>query len=87
MGGWDTCITSTTGYIAGEEAAGPRGGCLPDDMDMDAAQESLNSTMGLLGKPGVAPKDVVRRMQEIVNPVDVSILKTGPGPQPGAGRA
>lgn len=46
---------------------------------MDAAQESLNSTMGLLGKPGVAPKDVVRRMQEIVNPVDVSILKTGRG--------
>ena len=79
MGGWDTCITSTTGYIAGEEAAAHAADVCPDDMDMDAAQESLNSTMGLLGKPGVAPKDVVRRMQEIVNPVDVSILKTGRG--------
>ena len=46
---------------------------------MDAALSGLNDTLNLLGKPGVAPKDVVRRMQEIVNPVDVSILKTGRG--------
>ncbi len=79
MGGWDTCITSTTGYIAGEEAAAHAGNVCPDDMDMAAAKESLNGTLGLLGKPGIAPKDIVRRMQEIVNPVDVSILKTGEG--------
>ena len=38
MGGWDTCITSTTGYIAGEEAAAHAADVCPDDMDMDAAQ-------------------------------------------------
>lgn len=79
MGGWDTCITSTTGYIAGEEAAAHAADVCPDDMDMDAALSGLNDTLSLLGKPGLAPKDIVRRMQEIVNPVDVSILKTGQG--------
>ncbi len=79
MGGWDTCITSTTGYIAGEEAAAHAASVCPDDMDMDAALNGLNGTLNLLGKPGIGPKDIVRRMQEIVNPVDVGILKTGQG--------
>ena len=78
MGGWDTCITSTTGYIAGEEAAklvaglgeaGAKASELTPDSDM----------LGLLGRPGIAPKDIVRRMQEIMAHTDVSILKTGEG--------
>ena len=32
-----------------------------------------------LGRPGIAPKDIVRRMQEIMAHTDVSILKTGEG--------
>lgn len=79
MGGWDTCVTSTTGYMAGEEAAAHAADVAADDMDMDAALAALDGTLSRLGRPGLAPKDVVRRLQEIVNPVDVSILKTGRG--------
>lgn len=79
MGGWDTCITSTTGYIAGEEAANALDGATLPALDRAAAMAALNATLGLLGKPGIAPKDIVRRMQEIINPVEVSILKTGQG--------
>lgn len=79
MGGWDTCITSTTGYIAGEEAARDIEESSPHAPDDADAMEKLEKTLNLLGKPGRAPKDIVRRNQEIINPVDVSILKTGRG--------
>lgn len=79
MGGWDTCITSTTGYIAGEEAAREMDEAPGAPLDDAFALEQLAKTLDLLGKPGVPPKDIVRRNQEIINPVDVSILKTGRG--------
>ena len=79
MGGWDTCITSTTGYIAGAAAAreamdGPR-----PRFDLSDALETLAPTLSLLEKPGIAPKDVVRAVQELMVPADVSVLKTGQG--------
>lgn len=82
MGGWDTCMTSTTGWFAGETAA-------REAMDMEthgaaafAAEEAVEEIadfLNLNGRPGIPPKDVVRSIQELMVPADVSVLKTGTG--------
>ena len=79
MGGWDTCCTSTTGYIAGEKAAMYASTRENYCMDVAEALRLSAETTSLLGKPGISPKDVVRLLQEIMSPVDVCILKTGQG--------
>lgn len=79
MGGWDTCITSTTGYTAGESAARDAEGTEQRLRDEGGALERLGLTLEKLGRPGYAPKDIVRRNQEIIAPLDVCILKTGKG--------
>lgn len=80
MGGWDTCKTTTTGYLAGKAAAAYVDG-LAAAPGFDAAEASAAAakTLDLLGKPGVYPKDVVRLMQELMAPMDVCILKTEKG--------
>lgn len=80
MGGWDTCKTTTTGYIAGKSAANYVSGLEnAPRMDESEAMRKSEDTLDLLGKPGIYPKDVVRLMQEIMAPIDVSILKTESG--------
>mgnify|MGYP005835660303 FL=1 len=80
MGGWDTCKTTTTGYIAGNSAGKYVSGLTSAPRFDDAhASGTLDATLSLLGKPGVYPKDVVRLMQELMAPMDVCILKTGKG--------
>ena len=79
MGGWDTCITSTTGYIAGAAAAREAMDRPRPRFDLNDALETLAPTLSLLEKPGIAPKDVVRAVQELMVPADVSVLKTGQG--------
>ena len=80
MGGWDTCKTTTTGYIAGNSAGKYVSGLISAPRFDDAhASGTLDATLSLLGKPGVYPKDVVRLMQELMAPMDVCILKTGKG--------
>lgn len=80
MGGWDTCKTTTTGYIAGNSAGEYVSGLTSAPQFDDAhASGTLGATLSLLGKPGVYPKDVVRLMQELMAPMDVCILKTGKG--------
>ena len=80
MGGWDTCKTTTTGYIAGNNAGKYVSGLTSAPRFDDAhASGTLDATLSLLGKPGVYPKDVVRLMQELMAPMDVCILKTGKG--------
>lgn len=80
MGGWDTCKTTTTGYIAGNSAGRfVAGQETAPRYDEAAAAHTLDATLGLLGRPGVYPKDVVRLMQELMAPIDVCILKTGKG--------
>ncbi len=80
MGGWDTCKTTTTGYLAGasagEYAAGLEGAPAWDEAH---AVETGRATLDLLGKPGIYPKDVVRLMQELMAPMDVCILKNEAG--------
>ena len=61
MGGWDTCKTTTTGYIAGNSAGEYVSGLASAPRFDDAhASGTLDATLSLLGKPGVYPKDVVR---------------------------
>lgn len=81
MGGWDTCKTTTTGYIAGN-SAGEYVSDLGDrapHYNEEQAHDTLDRTLSLLGKPGIHPKDVVRLMQELMAPMDVCILKNGKG--------
>lgn len=39
----------------------------------------LDEVYCFLGREGIRPKDVIRRMQEVTAPCDVRILKTGRG--------
>lgn len=61
MRGWDTCKTTTTGYLAGRAAGKYVEGLAqrPDFNEADA-QNIGAKTLDLLGKPGNYPKDVVR---------------------------
>ena len=69
MGGWDTCKTTTTGYIAGNSAGEYVSGLTSAPQFDDAhASGTLDATLSLLGKPGVYPKDVVRLMQDRQGP-------------------
>lgn len=77
MGGWDTCVTSTTGYIAGESAARYASGICRMETDVPHALDLVGKTTALMGGTGYAPKDVVRLMQELLSSVEVVILKTG----------
>ena len=79
MGGWDSCLTATTGWIAGENAG------------LSAASQS-ETTFERIPRPrrparrhraprreGVSPKDIVRKMQRLMSRIDVCILKTQDG--------
>lgn len=80
MGGWDTCKTTTTGYLAGLSAGDyVRGLETRPNFDRTEAARTGERTLDLLGKPGIYPKDVVRLMQELMAPMDVCILKTEEG--------
>lgn len=79
MGGWAHCTIAVTGQIAGEAAASFALGSDDAGFDMDRGTELLSGVFAHLGRKGVHPKDVIRRMQEITSPCDVRILKTGRG--------
>jgi succinate dehydrogenase / fumarate reductase flavoprotein subunit len=76
MGGWSLCSTAVTGYIAGESAG--RYAAAQDEVEIPRklGRETVELMLGPLGKEGLSPKDVVRALQEIISPWDVSILKT-----------
>ncbi len=79
MGGWDTCMTSTTGTFAGQAAASEAMEYPSANFDADEAIAELAPITSLIGKPGIPPKDIVRSIQEIMVPAEVSVLKTGTG--------
>ena len=86
MGGWDTCKTTTTGYIAGNSAGKYVSGLTSAPRFDDAhASGTLDATLSLLGKPGVYPKDVVRLMQELMAPDGRVHPQDRQGPHPLAG--
>lgn len=79
MGGLSMCLVATTGHMAGDSAgrfAAQHG--LPNQ-NPALAKEKLSIALAPLGREGIAPKDAVRRLQEIVSACNVCILKTAEG--------
>ena len=77
-GGFALMTTAVTGWLAGEGAAeylqsapAARTGCLREQVE--ALRRNIYAP---LGREGLAPKAVLTRIQEIMFPYDVSILKT-----------
>ena len=79
MGGWDSCLTATTGWIAGENAGLSAASQSETSFDESLALEALREDTAPLGREGVSPKDIVRKMQRLMSPIDVCILKTQDG--------
>ena len=79
MGGWATCITATTGYSAGEAAARFVEGHDAVPFDKAYAADRLNGILRYLGRDGIAPKDVIADMREVMSAPDVALMKTGRG--------
>ena len=79
MGGWATCITATTGYAAGEAAAQFVQGHDAVAFDEAYAASRLEAFTGYLGKDGIAPKDVISDMREVMSAPDIALMKTGKG--------
>ena len=79
MGGWDSCLTATTGWIAGENAGLSAASQSETTFDESLALDALREDTAPLGREGVSPKDIVRKMQRLMSPIDVCILKTQDG--------
>lgn len=73
------CHCATTGFEAGISAGKYVSGTDTPSFDDSLARAYAEKDCAALGKSGIAPKDVVRTLQEIVVPLDVSILKTAAG--------
>ena len=77
-GGFALMSTSVTGHLAGEGAAeflasADHADNTTADEDIDALREAVYAP---LGREGLAPHDVLRHIQTVMFPYDVSILKT-----------
>lgn len=77
-GGFALMSTSVTGHLAGEGAAEFLASASPvsvDDVDDDihALRDSIYAP---LGREGLAPREVLKKIQAVMFPYDVSILKT-----------
>lgn len=77
-GGFALMSTSVTGHLAGEGAAEFLSSAAPVeddtvDEDIDALREAVYAP---LGREGLAPRDVLKKIQTAMFPYDVSILKT-----------
>ncbi len=79
MGGWATCITSTTGYSAGEAAAHYAEGCEEGAFDRALAEHKVRAYTDLLGKDGILPKSIISDMREVMSAPDIALMKTGRG--------
>ena len=77
-GGFALMTTSVTGHLAGEGAAEFLASASPVesdrvDEDIDALRDAVYAP---LGREGLTPHDVLRKIQTAMFPYDVSILKT-----------
>lgn len=77
LGGWSLCVCAVTGHDAGHSAGAYAREHARPVFDGAKASELARKRLGMLGREGISPKDVVRELQEIMSPVDVCILKTG----------
>jgi succinate dehydrogenase/fumarate reductase flavoprotein subunit len=76
MGGWNLCRTAVTGYIAGESAAVYARSHKLSSIDEGEVKSLKNQLFAPLGKRGIAPRKVLKKIREIVSPCDICILKT-----------
>lgn len=79
MGGWATCITSTTGYSTGEAAARYVAGHEAGAFDEALAEKKARAYTDLLGKDGILPKSIISDMREVMSAPDIALMKTGRG--------
>ena len=79
MGGLSMCLVATTGHMAGDNAG--RFALEHEPVEPNAAdiRQKLDAALAPLGREGMAPKDAVRRIQEIISSCDVCVLKTAQG--------
>ena len=80
LGGWAISGTATTGTIAGESAA-KLALSLPYESRIDPALTAKikEEILAPLGKTGIAPKEILNEIREVIAPYDVSILKSERG--------
>jgi succinate dehydrogenase / fumarate reductase, flavoprotein subunit len=80
LGGWAVSGTATTGTIAGENAAKTALSLSYEPRVDPALTAKIKADLlSPLGKPGIAPKEVLNEIREVVAPYDVSILKSEKG--------
>lgn len=68
-----------TPYTAGEAAARFVEGHDAVPFDKAYAADRLNGILRYLGRDGIAPKDVIADMREVMSAPDVALMKTGRG--------
>jgi len=79
IGGLSLCLTAVTGYIAGETAGRYAASQKAIDIDTSLVGYQKQNLYAPFEKSGIPSKEVLREIQKIVFPFDVSILKTEAG--------
>ncbi len=77
LGGWSLCVCAVTGFRAGKAAGSYAAGKRSTAVSRKKTAEIIDSRLKWLGKDGIAPKDVIRALQNVISPSPVSILRTG----------
>lgn len=75
IGGLSLCLTAVTGYMSGEAAGSYAASQRLTNVDTDTISEQKHQLYKPFKKPGIPPKKVLREIQKVVFPYDVSILK------------
>ncbi len=77
IGGFDLSTTATTGYLAGKSIVDDLVGReLPKELSAAELEREQAEIFAPLDRPGLAPKEVLRRLQEIIDPYNVCLIKT-----------
>lgn len=77
MGGFALMTTAVTGKQAGEDASDYAAQREHREVDEAYVETAIQKMFEPLGKQGIAPKEVLRKLQELISHYDVSILKSG----------
>jgi succinate dehydrogenase / fumarate reductase flavoprotein subunit len=76
MGGFALCLTAVTGHMTGESVADYIITRKPSELDIKEVSSLKNRLYFPLGKAGMTPKQVLRKVQEALFPYDASIIKS-----------
>lgn len=77
IGGFDLSTTATTGYLAGKSIVDDLVGQeLPAPLSEGELAREQEALYAPLDRPGLQPKEVLRRFQELVDPYNVCLIKT-----------